>query len=143
MEQTSHILAALEATGLLLVQDKSFPNVVTLVTGETPRGSWWAHPRSHEIFRSLSAIAADPAVLVTKLIDRKVTFVHQRLWPAFLSVASACAPGRRMASQKRRASSWTRSNVRESSRHRGPNQQSSSTGSWSTETRSTPIQAST
>ncbi len=92
MDTTAHILAALEATGLLLIQDRSFPNVVNLITGETPRGSWWAHPRSHELFRCLSAIAADPGVLVTKLIDRKVTFVHQRLWPAVSSVAMARAP---------------------------------------------------
>jgi hypothetical protein len=89
MERSAHILATLEATGLLLIQDRSFPNVVKLVTGETLRGSWWAHPRSHEIFRCLNAIAADPAVLVTKLIHKKVTFVHRRLWPAVLSVASA------------------------------------------------------
>jgi hypothetical protein len=92
MELTAHVLAALEATGLLLIQDRSFPNVVKLVTGETLRASWWAHPRSHEILRCLSAIAADPAVLVTKLIQRKVTFVHRRLWPAILSVASARDP---------------------------------------------------
>jgi hypothetical protein len=92
MDTAAHLLTALEATGLLLIQDRSFPNVVNIVTGEALRGSWWAHPRSHEICRCSSAMAADPAVLVIKLIERKVTFVHRRLWPAILSVASARDP---------------------------------------------------
>ena len=85
-------MAALEQAGLLLIQDRAFPNVVNIVTGETLRGSWWAHPRGHEIFRCLTAIAAHPDVLVTKLISGKVTFVHRRLWQAVLSVAVARDP---------------------------------------------------
>jgi hypothetical protein len=86
------VFDALETGGLLLLQDKSFPSVVTLVTRGPVHGSWWAHPRSHEIFRCASAIAADPGVLVTKLLDGKVTFVHKRLWPAVLAVATAREP---------------------------------------------------
>jgi hypothetical protein len=89
MDSKHHLLATLEQGGLLLVQDRSFPNVVAIVTGETLRGSWWAHPRCHEIFGCLNTIAADPDVVVTKLIQGKVTFVHRRLWKAVLSVALA------------------------------------------------------
>ena len=89
MDAKHQLLTTLEQRGLLLIQDRSFPNVVAMMTGETLRGSWWAHPRCHEIFASLNAIAADPDVVVTKLIQGKVTFVHRRLWKAVLSVALA------------------------------------------------------
>jgi hypothetical protein len=89
MDAKHQLLTALEQQGLLLVQDRSLPNVVAIVTGEALRGSWWAHPRCHEIFGCLNTIAADPDVMVTKLIQRKVTFVHRRLWKAVLSVAVA------------------------------------------------------
>ena len=75
--------------GLLLLQDRAFPSAATLVIGEPASGSWWAHPRSHEIFRCVRAISGHPDVLVTKLLDGKVTFVHRRLWPALLAVATA------------------------------------------------------
>jgi hypothetical protein len=89
MDAKHQLLIKLEEGGLLLVQDRSFPSVVAMVTGETLRGSWWAHPRCHEIFGCLNTIAADPDVMVTKLIQGKVTFVHRRLWKAVLSVALA------------------------------------------------------
>jgi len=92
MDTNQRLLAELESGGLLLVQDRSFPNVVSLVTGETLRGSWWAHPRCHEIFRCLTAVAEASDVLVTKLIQGKVTFVHRRLWKAVLSAAMARDP---------------------------------------------------
>jgi hypothetical protein len=89
MDVNHQLLATLKQRGLLLTQDRTFPNVVAIVTGETLRGSWWAHPRCHEIFACLNFIAADPDVAVTKLIQGKVTFVHRRLWKAVLSVALA------------------------------------------------------
>jgi hypothetical protein len=89
MDVKHQLLAALAKEGLLLTQDRSFPNVVAIVTGETLRGSWWAHPRCHEIFGCLSFIAAHPDVMVTKLIEGKVTFVSRRLWQPVLSVAVA------------------------------------------------------
>jgi hypothetical protein len=92
MQAKDHALAVLEKGGFLLVQDRAFPNFVSIVTGETLRGSWWAHPRCHEIFRALTELAAERDVLVTKLIRGKVTFVHRRLWQAVLSVAVARDP---------------------------------------------------
>ena len=78
--------------GLLLLQDKSLPNVVSIVTGETVRGSWWAHPRSHEIFRRLNELGDHPDISFCKLISGKVTLVHRRLWPALLAVATSREP---------------------------------------------------
>jgi hypothetical protein len=92
MESTCGPLVALETGGLLLLQDKAFPNVVTIVTGESLHVSWWAHPLGHVVFRCANEIAAHPDVLVSKLLDGKVTFVHRRLWPALLAIAIAREP---------------------------------------------------
>jgi hypothetical protein len=88
MESTRGPLIALETGGLLVLQDKVFPNVVTIVTGESLGSSWWSHPRSHEIFRWANELADDADVVVAKLLDGKVTFIHRRLWPALLAVAN-------------------------------------------------------
>ncbi len=86
-QETTEVLDALSRTGLLLKQDKQAFNVVSLLTGETLRSSWWSHPRGRLIFAVLSELDDHPDVLFTKLLDGKVTLVHQMLWPAFLAVA--------------------------------------------------------
>jgi hypothetical protein len=83
------VLDALSRSGLLLTQDKSLPNVVTLVTGESLHTSWWSHPKGRLIFAVLSELSDHPDVLFMKLLFRKVTLVHRQLWPALLAVASA------------------------------------------------------
>jgi len=83
------ILQALSRHGLLLKQDKRLPSVVTLVTGEALRTSWWSHPEAREIFAILSELSEHPDVLFSKLLLGKDTLVHRRLWPAFLAVARA------------------------------------------------------
>jgi hypothetical protein len=91
-KQTAAVLKILSGSGLLLEQDKQHPNVATLVTGESLRTSWWSHPKGRLIFAVLSELADHPDVLFTKLLYRKVTLVHRKLWPAFLAVASANEP---------------------------------------------------
>ena len=77
--------------GLLLMQDKKIANVVALITGESLSTSWWSHPRSHEIFGALEKLGDDRDVLITRLIAGKVTYVHRRLWPSFLAIATSSA----------------------------------------------------
>jgi hypothetical protein len=79
----------LRERGLLMAADRKLPSVVTLVAGQPIRGSWWAHPSSHEIFGATSALASHPDAIALPLVSGKVTFVHRRLWPALLSVALA------------------------------------------------------
>jgi hypothetical protein len=83
------VATALKAHGMLLKQDKQVTSVVGMLTGESLRGSWWAHPQSHFIFSTLSALSDDPQVVLTKLLNCKDTFVHRRLWPALLAVGCA------------------------------------------------------
>jgi hypothetical protein len=91
-EDENTVLAALAERGLLLVQDKALPNVVTILTGAPARGSWWSHPQSKRIFRTLRRLSEHRDVLFCKLVLGKVTLVHRRLWPAFLAAATAREP---------------------------------------------------
>ena len=75
-------LAALRTHGLLLESDARLPSVVALVAGGPLRGSWWGHPLGGVIFDLSSWLAARPAVLVTRLVSGKVTYVHRSLWSA-------------------------------------------------------------
>ena len=83
------LVRKLNETGVLLLSDKALPNVVSLVAGKAVKGSWWGHERGHEIFRYLQKLDADPDSMTTRLVSGKVTYLHRRLWPDFLSVATA------------------------------------------------------
>src|SRR6185503_12199374 len=92
VEATSNILDALSNAGLLLIQDKRLSNVVTLLTGEAFSQSWWSHPKGRLIFAVVSDLSEHRDVLFSKLINRKVTLIHRRLWPSFLAIALANEP---------------------------------------------------
>jgi hypothetical protein len=81
-----------KAHGMLLQSAKGpIPNLADLVAGETIRGSWWGHPRSHEIFRAINEARDAPDVVALRLVGKKVTLVHQRLWPALVRIADRLA----------------------------------------------------
>jgi hypothetical protein len=78
-------MAVLREHGMLLASAKGpIPNVAELVAREPIRGSWWAHPRSHEIFAVLNGLADSPEVVRLRLIRGKITLVHRRMWPALV-----------------------------------------------------------
>ena len=89
MSDCGAVRRALRDAGLLLMQDKSVQSVVGIMAGAPLRSSWWSHPRSHEIFRCLSALDDNPDVLVCRLIGGKVTYVAKWLWPPFLALATS------------------------------------------------------
>ena len=89
------------------------PSLAEAVAGEPIRGSWWGHPKGQAIFLAAEAIGESPDVLVCKLVEGKVTYVHRRLWPALVRLASSLpeGPARQgveRAHRERRASSPTR-----------------------------------
>jgi hypothetical protein len=63
------------------------PRLAELIAGEPIRGSWWAHAKSHEIFGIFQEIDESPDILVCRLVNGKVTFVHRRLWLALVRAA--------------------------------------------------------
>jgi hypothetical protein len=65
----------------------SVPSLAQVVAGEPLKGSWWAHPKGNEIFLLSRAIRSSPDVLVCRLVDGKITYLHRRLWPALVKLA--------------------------------------------------------
>ena len=63
------------------------PSLAEAVAGRPIRGSWWAHPKGHEIFWLTRAVRASRDVLVCRLVRGKVTYVHRRRWPALVRLA--------------------------------------------------------
>ena len=63
------------------------PNVAGYIAGEPIRGSWWGHAKSQEIFRLTRAVRDSEDILVCRLVDGKITFVHRKLWPALVRLA--------------------------------------------------------
>ena len=86
----------LSRIGLLLQHDRVLPSVTTLVAGSPISGSWWGHARGHDIYALLLELERGSGRLSCKLVDGKVTYVHPRLWPALLTLATH-EPARRSA----------------------------------------------
>ena len=83
------ITEELQNSGLLLESDAVLPSVAGFVAHERIRGSWWGHPRGHDIFQANEQLAAHPDVIACKLISGKVTYVHRSLWPTLFVVANS------------------------------------------------------
>ena len=82
-------LAFVRRHGVVLESARgSVPSLAAHVAGGPIHGSWWEHTRSHEIFRLTRAVRASREILVCRLVAGKITYVHQRLWPALVCVAS-------------------------------------------------------
>jgi len=63
------------------------PSLASMIAGGPIRGSWWGHARSHDIFVLTRVVRDCPDVLVCRLVDGKITYVHRRLWPALVCLA--------------------------------------------------------
>jgi hypothetical protein len=63
------------------------PSFSDTVAGAVIQGSWWGHPQGKLIFRLTRAVRDSGDVLVCRLIDGKITYVHRRLWPALVRLA--------------------------------------------------------
>jgi hypothetical protein len=82
-------LAFVERHGIVLQAARGpLPNLAETIAGGAIRGSWWGHPKGKDIFRAVRAICESPDVLVCKLVEGKITYVHRRLWPALIKLAS-------------------------------------------------------
>jgi hypothetical protein len=63
------------------------PSLAEEIAGGPIRGSWWGHPKGHEIYSVAEAVCESPDVLVCTLVAGKVTYIHQRLWPALVKLS--------------------------------------------------------
>src|SRR5207249_7925144 len=69
-----------------LVPAGDLPSLVEAVAGGRVRGSWWSHPSGRRIYAIAEELGESSEVLVLKLVQGKVTFLHRALWPALLRV---------------------------------------------------------
>ncbi|PZQ18441.1 MAG: hypothetical protein DI564_03825 [Rhodanobacter denitrificans] len=63
------------------------PSFSDAVAGAVIKGNWWGHPQGKLIFRLTRAVRDSGDVLVCRLLDGKITYVHRRLWPALVRLA--------------------------------------------------------
>ena len=89
----SEALAFIEERGVVLVSAEGpVPRLTEIIAGERIKGSWWGHPKSHQIFAILEAVTESEDVLVCRLVKGKITLVHRRLWPALVRLAARFPP---------------------------------------------------
>ena len=88
-DATARMREVLRSNGLLLLADNALASVAGLVAGEPIKGSWWAHPLSHEIFAVSQELQDDPDAAMLKLVNGKTTFVHRNLWQVLYTIATA------------------------------------------------------
>jgi hypothetical protein len=87
-------VTAVRRHGILLQSARGpVPNLAALVAGEPIEGSWWSHPRNHEIFRAINRARESSVVVATHLLGGKVTLIHRRLWPAVVRLSNRFADG--------------------------------------------------
>jgi hypothetical protein len=68
------------------------PSLAVAIAGQPIRGSWWAHARGREIFALTRAVRDCSDVLVCRLVEGKISYVHRRLWPALVRVSKRFPP---------------------------------------------------
>lgn len=70
------------------------PTLAHEIAGETIRGSWWSHSKSHAIHAATLEVRASRDVLTCRAVRGKITFIHRRLWPALVRLAPELSTGR-------------------------------------------------
>ena len=81
-------VALIKEHGVVLMAARGpVPSLADAIAGETVRGSWWAHSKSHQMFAIFETVRDSKEILVCRLVGGKVTFVHRRLWPALARLA--------------------------------------------------------
>lgn len=80
-------LAFVKGHGVVLESARGpVPALTEFIAGEKIRGSWWGHRKAPQIFRCTRALRDSDDILVCRLVEGKVTYVHRRLWPALVKL---------------------------------------------------------
>ena len=80
-------LAFVKRHGIVLQAARGpVPSLAEAVVGGPIRGSWWGHPKGRAIYQAAEAVCESGDVLVCKLVEGKITYVHRRLWPALFKL---------------------------------------------------------
>ena len=99
-------LAFVDEHGVVLESGRGpVPSLAEAIAGEAIRGTWWKHPKGRAIFRATRAVRDSDDVLVCRLLGRKITYIHRRLWPAVVRLAREIGPARLHAIRERHTTS--------------------------------------
>ena len=136
-------MAFIRQHGVVLASAKGVvPRLAEVIVDEPIKGSWWAHPKSHQIFAILQAVTDSEDILVCRLVDGKVTLVHRRLWPALVRAAGRFSPTRIAQVREEHTPSghhvsrevpfpnWVPADVREQAKNIGEQEALIALGSW-------------
>jgi len=85
-KELSKVYSEFEKYGLLLLSDPELPSLVTMIAGEPVKGSWWGHPKGNLIYNLSQELEDDTDILIVKLLNKKITYVHKRHWNALFSI---------------------------------------------------------
>ena len=79
-------LAFVEKHGIVCeaARHARIPSLAAAIAGGPITGNWWSHPRSKEIFSITRAVRDSAQVLVCRIVDGKISYVHRRIWPALV-----------------------------------------------------------
>ena len=98
-------LAFVKRQGIVLesahVRGVRAPTFADAVVGARVRGNWWTHPKGKKIFWMTRAVRDSRDVLVCRLVDGKITYVHRRVWPPLVRLAPEVGSGRLDAIEER------------------------------------------
>lgn len=104
LQHTAAILSPAQAIafvvehGIVLEASRrdAIASLADAITGETLTGNWWSHPHNRSIFAATRAVRDCSDILVCRLVDGKISFVHARLWSALARLANRF-PAQRLA----------------------------------------------
>jgi hypothetical protein len=86
-------IAFVEKHGIVLESASGpVPSLAQTIVGNTIKGSWWSHPMGKEIFQITRAVRGSQDILVCRLVGGKITFIHERIWPALVRTAARFRP---------------------------------------------------
>ena len=87
---TADALRFVEEHGVVLesARHSRVPSLAEAVAGGPIHGSWWSHPKGRAIFAATRALREAPDVLVCRVVDGKISFAHERVWPALVKLAA-------------------------------------------------------
>src|SRR5262245_62537823 len=92
---TRQALAFIRKHGVVLESARGpAPSLAEAIVGAPVRGRWWSHRKGREIFAVTRAVRESEDVLVCRLVNGKITFVHRRMWPALVRLAKEFPPRR-------------------------------------------------
>lgn len=86
------VLEHLERHGWMQLAGVEPWTLTSHISGEAIRGSWWGHDSGPRIYEICTRLGEHRDVESFRLVDRKVTFVHRRLWPAVVAAGRAQDP---------------------------------------------------